>query len=94
MLIPYNDFEKQVKEIVGIVKDADNEVRSKVRELDEKERETKKELIKKEWELRTEDWEHSSIYKFEEFLEEQHLNKSVSIFGLPPFSAVVASFCD
>ena len=42
MLEPYKLFEEQVKEIVGIVKDADEIVRQQVKALEEQERQEKK----------------------------------------------------
>ncbi|EGQ1206894.1 DUF1351 domain-containing protein, partial [Listeria monocytogenes] len=42
MLEPYNEFEKQVKEIVSIVKTADEMVRQQVTQMEEEEREDKK----------------------------------------------------
>lgn len=41
MLEPYNEFEKQVKEIVSIVKTADEMVRQQVTQMEEEEREDK-----------------------------------------------------
>ena len=41
----YTTFEQQVKEITGIIDDADKEIRAKVKDMEEAERQRKKEAI-------------------------------------------------
>ena len=80
MLEPYQEFETQVKEIVGIVKDADNEIRGKVRELEQLERDNKESDIRNIWDLRIRPYKDvTKLLSFEDFLEPKHLNKSESI---------------
>lgn len=79
LLEPYQEFETKVKEIVNIVKEADNEVRSQVKELEEKERDEKKERLRDIWTLRIEQYKGSKVFDFEDWLTPQHLNKSFSI---------------
>lgn len=79
MLKPYDIFETMIKEIVGIVKDADGEVREKVRALEEKEREEKRDLIESEWQKRAATWDYKKYYEFEDFLKPTHLNKTTSM---------------
>lgn len=80
MLEPYQEFETQVKEIVNIVKDADNEIRSKVRNLEQLERDDKEEELKNIWNLRIRPYKDvTTILTFDDFLEPKHLNKSESI---------------
>lgn len=79
LLEPYNEFETQVKEIVGIVRDADGLVRDQVKELDEKEREKKKAEIVELFEKRTTGTRVGDLFTLDDFLKPQHLNKSVSM---------------
>lgn len=79
ILTQYNVFEGQIKEIVGIVKDADTVVRQQVRDLEEIERDAKRDEIGKLWDQRIQHYDFRDIVKFEDFLEPQHLNKSVSL---------------
>lgn len=78
ILEPYNEFEVKVKEIVGIVKEADTKVRDQVKELDEQERQKKRDEIEEIWNLRCEQYPFKFL-TFEDFITPQHLNKSVKI---------------
>jgi hypothetical protein len=78
ILEPYNDFEVQVKEIVGIVKEADTKVRDQVKELEELEREAKKAQIEEIWNLRANAYT-ATFLTFDDFLTPQHLNKTVTL---------------
>lgn len=78
ILEPYNEFEIQVKEIVGIVKEADTKVRDQVKEMEELEREEKKKQIEDIWNLRSSAYT-ATFLSFDDFLTAQHLNKTVSI---------------
>ena len=83
MMVPYLDFEDQVKEIVNIVKDADQEIRSKVRELEELERDQKEQDLRDIWEMRMRPYSDDlSFLDFEDWLEPSYLNKSVSMTKL------------
>src|SRR5690625_3969254 len=79
MLEPYNEFERQVKEIVNIVKDADNLVREQVRGLEEQERMEKREKIKEIFDKRIKQYTFSEVFTFDHFITPKHLNKSSSI---------------
>lgn len=82
LLKNYTVFESQVKEIVGIVDDADRELRGKVRELENIERENKKQIIKEIWDKRVQTLPDLTTYfpdAFERWLSPAHLNKSVSL---------------
>lgn len=79
MLEPYTIFEAQVKEIVQIVKAADEGVRMQVRELDEAERDRKKEAIKNLFHKRVQVYEFKNLFTAEHFLKPEHLNKSQSM---------------
>lgn len=79
MLEPYAAFEKQVKEIVGIVKDADSEVRDQVRYLEECYRLQKEGHLRMIFSKRKKHYILGDIVPFEHFLKPQHLNKSVSM---------------
>ncbi|QQK75065.1 DUF1351 domain-containing protein [Salicibibacter cibarius] len=79
MLEPYNEFEKQVKEIVKIVKEADETVRGQVRQLEEEERQSKREQIEILWDKRIGQYQFKDFFRFEDFLQAKHLNKSTSL---------------
>lgn len=80
ILAPYDTFEAQVKEITGIVKEAEQEVRGKVRELEELERDRKEDELRDIWDLRFRPYAIKlSFLTFEDWLTPQHLNKTVSL---------------
>lgn len=79
MLEPYDLFEKQVKEITGIVKEADEVVRQQVRQLEETEREKKRQLLWKCFEIRKKLYTLGDLITFEDFIQPKHLNKTQSI---------------
>ncbi|EIG9189043.1 DUF1351 domain-containing protein [Listeria monocytogenes] len=79
MLEPYNEFEKQVKEIVSIVKTADEMVRQQVTQMEEEEREDKKLVLKRMFEKRIRMYDFKTYFTFDDFLENRHLNKPLSI---------------
>lgn len=78
MLEPYQEFETQIKEIVGIVKEADEIVRGQVKVLEEIERDIKREKLEEIWDVRTEMYDFGFVM-FQEFIEPRHLNKTVTI---------------
>lgn len=79
MLEPYAYFEKEVKEIVGIVKGADDLVRSQIRDLEELERDRKRDELMTIWNMRVEHYTFRDIVKFDQFIRPQHLNKTTPI---------------
>lgn len=80
MLVPYEAFEEQVKEIVSIVKDADSVVRNQVKYLEEFERLEKEDEIKKLFEKRKKQYRAlHKVVDFQRFLQPKHLNKTASI---------------
>ena len=79
MLEPYNEFEKQVKEIVGIVKEADSLVRTQIHELEEAEREDKQHKIYQIFNKRIKAYDFGDAFTFEDFFQPMYLNKSVSM---------------
>lgn len=79
VLVPYNVFESQVKEIVNIVKEADNIVRVQVREMEEKERELKKQEIEKLFNKRISTFKYSELFTFYDFFKQSYLNKTTSM---------------
>lgn len=79
MLVPYEMFEKQIKEIVGIVKDADTLVREQVKEMDETERVKKQNEIEEIWNMRIGLYEFKDLIQFNDFLKPEHLNKTKSL---------------
>ena len=79
MLKPYNDFEAQVKEIVAIVKEADNIVRSQIREMEETERRNKKAVIKEMFEDKVKHYDFNDAITFENFFKENMANKTTSL---------------
>jgi hypothetical protein len=79
MLEPYQDFEDQVKEIVGIVKDADSTVRQQVKHLEESERIEKENQIQELFQKRIQHYSFKDFVPFFDFIESRHLAKSMSI---------------
>lgn len=76
---PYMEFEQQVKEIVQIVKEADEIVRQQVKALEEKERQAKQDLLAEIFNKRMVHYSFRDLFSFEDFLKPQHLNKTISI---------------
>ena len=79
VLEPYNTFEEQVKEIIGIITEGENVARDKLKAIDNQRREEKKEEIRKIWEARHGSFECGQYLTFDHFLTDQHLNKTVPI---------------
>lgn len=79
MLEPYQEFEDQVKEIVEIVKEADNTVRQQVKDLEEAERMKKEVEIWDIWDKRIKQYKLGDLIPFTDFIKPKHLNKSTSI---------------
>ena len=63
ILEPYTVLEKQVKIITGIINNADDELRAKVKEMEEREREEKKGILREIWDKRI------PMYKFPEYIK-------------------------
>jgi Protein of unknown function (DUF1351) len=79
MLEPYQTFEDQVKEIVGIVKEADIFVREQVKFLEEREREEKYITLKTIFDKRSGLYTLGDFLSVDDFLKPKHLNKTTSI---------------
>jgi hypothetical protein len=79
MLEPYQDFEDQVKEIVGIVKDADSFVRDQVKYIEEHERMEKEIQLHTIWNKRVKQYTFYDLVPFKDFLKSKHLTKTMSI---------------
>jgi hypothetical protein len=79
MLEPYNQFETQVKEIVGIVKDAEEVVRQQVKQLEEMDRQHKQQQLEEIFESRIKHYSFRNLFGFSDFLKPKHLNKTQSI---------------
>jgi hypothetical protein len=79
LLKPYEEFEKQIKTIAKVVKDADQVVRSQVRELEEQEREGKRCQIEKLFNKRSVLYPNCNMFDSASFIRPTHLNKTVSI---------------
>ena len=80
MLEPYQEFEEQVKDIVGIVKDADGFVRDQVNELERIEREEKGAILKDLFDKRKQAYSFGDLLDFvRDFFKAKHLNKTTTI---------------
>lgn len=79
MLEPYNQFEAQVKEIVGIVKEAEDVVRQQVKQLEEMDRQQKQNELQQIFESRIRHYSFKNLFGFSDFLKPKHLNKTQSI---------------
>ena len=81
ILVEYDVFEQEVKELQSIVDTADRELRAKVNALEEQERELKKAAIREIWDKRI--WQYPLVEAienpFEAWLPKHLLNKSVSM---------------
>lgn len=78
----YTLFESQVNEIVGIVGDADRELRAKVKALEEAEREEKEQEIFNIWQKRVAPYpiiEATMTNAFYRWLSPKHLNKTTTM---------------
>lgn len=79
MMEPYKLFEAQVKEIVGIVKEADEVVRKQVRQLEEEERQQKQALLEDLFNKRLVHYSFRDLFSFSDFLKPKHLNKTTTV---------------
>jgi hypothetical protein len=79
MLEPYQVFEGQVKEIIGIVKEADEIVRDQVRNFEEGQRRHKEAVLEDKFQKRIVHYSFRDLFKFQDFLNPKHLNKTMSI---------------
>lgn len=79
MLEPYLQFEQQVKEIVTVVKEADEIVRQQVKALEEEERQAKQAAIEEIFNKRIVHYSFRDLFTFADFLQPKHLNKTTSI---------------
>ena len=80
----YTTFEQQVKEITGIIDDADKEIRAKVKDMEEAERQKKKAAIYELWLKRIPAYDYDLLNAvlpnaFDRWLTPKHLNKSTSM---------------
>src|SRR5699024_12168233 len=74
-----NTFESQVKDIVSIVKQADNVVRSQVKEIEEHDREAKRQELEALFNKRVKQYDFDISVEFERFMKPSMLNRSKSI---------------
>lgn len=81
ILEDFDIFENEVKELSGIISEAENSLREKVKELEENERREKEECIFEIWNKRASLYQIHDLLPdaFHEWLTPQHLNKSVSL---------------
>jgi hypothetical protein len=79
LLEPYLEFEAKIKTITSVVKESDNELRSKVRELEELERQAKRRIIEGMFEKRIEHYPTLFFLTSDRFITPQHLNKTTAL---------------
>lgn len=79
LLAPYEEFEKKIKSITSVVKEADNTIRSQVRELEEQERSEKHDTIVNLFEKRSRLYPTVEMFRAVDFIKPTHLNKSTPI---------------
>lgn len=79
LLAPYEEFEKKIKTITKVVKDADSIVRDQVKELEEKEREEKRLEIFTLFHKRMNLYPTLTMFKSTDFIRPNHLLKSISM---------------
>lgn len=88
VLEPYNAFEAQVKEIIGIITEGENVARDKLKAIEDQRKEEKKEAIRSLWDLRCGSFLSCAYLHFENFLVDRYLNKTM------PISEVEAEMVD
>lgn len=80
LLAPYEQFEKQVKDIVMIVKEADTMVRQQVKVLEDLERGEKEQKIHELFDKRVKAYpEVETLFSHLDFITNKHLNKTTSM---------------
>jgi len=79
LLEPYSEYEAQVKEITGIVAEADSVVRKQKNEIEERQRDEKKKQVKELFELRIQNIEFKEFVKFDDFWRPEYANKTASV---------------
>lgn len=80
LLAPYEAFEKQVKEIVSVVKEADTMVRNQVKMMEEAERDSKYNKIVHLFYRRLELYPSlDELFNADHFIENRHLNKTMTM---------------
>lgn len=79
LLEPYQQFEKQIKEITGILNGADRLVRDQVNRLEDSEKEGKLEEIARMFGLKIAKRDRPEFYDFDAFMDNRFLNKTYSI---------------
>ena len=79
ILEPYEMFNSQVKEIESVIKEADTRLRNQAREIEEAERVEKKKRIHEIWDLRMHQYDLAKMIEFEDWIQQSHLNKSMSM---------------
>jgi len=79
LLKPYDTFHDQIKEIESILDESNQIVNAQVREIEEIERAEKKENINGLWNKQMIAYKYSDLIEFENFYEERHSNKSLSM---------------
>lgn len=79
VLASYQLFEEQVKEIVAIVKEADETVRIQVKHLEESERSERHGILEDLFNKRIIHYSFRDLFSFKDFLKPKHLNKTSHI---------------
>lgn len=81
ILTDFDVFEAEVKDLSGIISEAEGELREKVRQLDELERERKEAQIRELWDKRAGQYQITGYVQnaFNRWLLPQYLNKSTSM---------------
>ena len=79
LLQPYLEFEKQIKSITSVVKESDNELRSKVRELEQQDRDSKYLIVRNMYNKRMERYPDLQPISPDMFITQKHLNKTVTL---------------
>lgn len=81
LMSDFTAFEGKIKEIIGIIDDADSVLRSKVREVEESQREAKCETLVGIWNKRVQGYSFQIVLGdcFDRWLTPKHLNKTTSL---------------
>lgn len=82
LLKPYTEFECQIKEITGVLKDADTLVRDQVNHLEDAEKEKKLEDIKELFAVKLSKRDRQEFYSFDDFMCSKFLNKTCKMSSI------------
>lgn len=81
LMTDFTAFEGKIKEIIGIIDDADSLLRSKVRDVEESQREARYESLRTIWNKRAQGYSFQNVLGdcFDRWVTPKHLNKTTTV---------------